>query len=75
MQEAINEELSSLKHHQTWTIATVPPGAKSLPTWFIFKKTYDADGNISRNKARLVVQGFFKDMWRTHIHLSLNSQL
>ena len=57
---AVDEELSSLEHHHTWVKVSRPPGSRVFPTKFIFRKKLDANGNIYRYKAHLVVQGFYQ---------------
>ena len=57
---AVDEELSSLEHHKTWVKVPCPPGSKVFPTKFIFRRKIDANGNVYRYKARLVVQGFYQ---------------
>ena len=58
--EAIREELDSLKKHNTWEITTVPKEAKVLQSRFIFKLKKKNDGTVARYKARLVVKGFMQ---------------
>lgn len=58
--EAIDEELSSLEQHRTWDKAHLPAGCTALPTKFVFRRKHDEEGNVSRWKARLVVQGFWQ---------------
>jgi hypothetical protein len=56
----MEEELASLRAAGTWELAAPPPGVKVLPVRWVFKIKRDAQGNIERYKARLVVKGFMQ---------------
>ncbi|KAK4406588.1 Retrovirus-related Pol polyprotein from transposon RE2 [Sesamum angolense] len=56
--EAINDEMDSIIGNNTWVLAELPPGCKSLGCKWIFKKKMKVDGTIEKFKARLVIQGF-----------------
>ena len=43
---------------KTWELRKLPPGKKSIPCKWVFKRKLNADGSIERYKARLVVKGF-----------------
>lgn len=60
--EAIQEEVDSLQEQDTWPKTSLPPGAKALPTKFVFKRKCDVHGTVVRHKARLVVQGFLQGL-------------
>ena len=55
---AIAEELDSLTEHQTWEVVPRPQGRRVIGSKWVYHVKYDADGNISRYKARLVACGF-----------------
>jgi hypothetical protein len=57
-QEAIHEELATLKAAGTWVLEEAPPGANIIGSKWVFKAKKDAAGFIARLKARLVAQGF-----------------
>ena len=57
---AMNEEISSLLANNTYTLEPLPAGFKALPCKWVFTIKRDADGNIKRYKARLVVKGFMQ---------------
>jgi len=54
---AIEEELDSLTQRRTWKDVELPEGEKCIGSKWIFKVKTDADGGITRYKARLVAQG------------------
>ena len=56
--EAIQEEMDSLNKNGTWDIVEPPPGKNVIGSKWVFKEKRDANGEISRYKARLVAQGF-----------------
>ena len=50
--------MNSLKENNTWTLAPLPTGRKTIGSKWVFDYKYDAQGNIIRHKARLVAKGF-----------------
>ncbi|KAL8157440.1 hypothetical protein AgCh_002223 [Apium graveolens] len=55
---AIQEELNQFERCEVWALVPPPQDAKIIGTRWVFKHKNDEDGNIIRNKARLVVQGY-----------------
>lgn len=55
--DAMNDEYNSLIENKTWTLCELPKNRKAIKNKWIFKTKRDANGNISRYKARLVVKG------------------
>lgn len=55
--KAIEEEKKSLIDNNTWTLATLPQGKKTLDTKWVFKTKKNSSGEVERYKARLVVRG------------------
>ncbi|GKA47372.1 zinc finger, CCHC-type containing protein [Tanacetum coccineum] len=56
--EAIKDEMDSIMGNNTWVLADLPPGCKTLGCKWIFKRKLNVDGTIEKFKARLVIQGF-----------------
>jgi hypothetical protein len=55
---AMVEELKSITDNKTWTLTDTPLGKKPIGLKWVFKLKRDADGNITRYKARLMVKGY-----------------
>nr|KAJ0228624.1 hypothetical protein LSAT_V11C100040890 [Lactuca sativa] len=58
--EAIQDEIDSIMHNNTWVLSDLPPGCKALGVKWILKRKMKVDGTIDKYKARLVIQGFGK---------------
>ena len=52
------EELSQFGRIKVWDLVPKPHHVNSIRTKWIFKNKTDEKGNITRNKARLVAQGY-----------------
>jgi hypothetical protein len=57
-EEAIQEELATLKAAGTWDLVDKPRDANVVGSKWVFSLKKDADGNIVHYKAHLVAQGF-----------------
>jgi hypothetical protein len=57
---AMHEELENFERTQVWTLVESPRDVNIIGTKWVFKNKYGEDGEIVRNKARLVTQGFSK---------------
>lgn len=57
-QQAVRNEVSTLKQRETWVPERVPPGMKVLDSKFVFLLKRKADGMVDKYKARQVVKGF-----------------
>ena len=55
--EAVNSEIESIMHNNTWELTNLPSGVKPLSCKWIFTKKRKVDGSIDKYKARLVVRG------------------
>ncbi|MBW0463109.1 hypothetical protein O181_002824 [Austropuccinia psidii MF-1] len=55
---AIKNELSNMKTHQVWSSHEQDKSIHPLTTTWVFKRKTDANGNLTKYKARLCVRGF-----------------
>jgi hypothetical protein len=56
--EAIQEELNQFKRSEVWDLVPRPEGVNVIGTKCVFKNKSYESGTLTRNKARLVVQGY-----------------
>ena len=54
----MQEELSQFTRNEVWDLAPCPQDANVIGTKWIFMNRLDETGNITINKAQLVVQGY-----------------
>jgi hypothetical protein len=54
----MHEELENFERNQVWTLAEPPRDVNVIGTKWVFKNKQGEDGEIVRNKAHLVAQGF-----------------
>ncbi|KAD2805405.1 hypothetical protein E3N88_38782 [Mikania micrantha] len=59
--EAMQLELLQFKKQQVWELVSLPPGKCAIGTKWVFRNKTDEKGQIIKNKARLVVQGFCQE--------------
>ncbi|XP_071722307.1 uncharacterized protein [Rutidosis leptorrhynchoides] len=55
---AMQEELHQFERNRVWELVPRPEHCNIISTKWIFKNKTDEQGNITRNKARLVAQGY-----------------
>jgi hypothetical protein len=51
-------ELENFERNQVWTLVEPPRDVNVIATKWVFKNKQEEDGEIVRNKARLVAEGF-----------------
>nr|KAJ0197446.1 hypothetical protein LSAT_V11C700383020 [Lactuca sativa] len=56
--KAMQEELNEFERHKVWTLVPRPSGKTITGTRWVYRNKVDKYGIITRNKARLVAQGF-----------------
>lgn len=56
--KAMKSEIDSLNLNETWELVDLPKGKKPISNKWIFKTKVDANGNVDKHKARLVVRGY-----------------
>ncbi|KAK0587206.1 hypothetical protein LWI29_019132 [Acer saccharum] len=54
----MQEELNQFERNEVWTLVPRPKTTNVICTKWIYRNKSDEDGNIVRNKARLVAQGY-----------------
>ncbi|KAK2409455.1 putative mitochondrial protein [Trifolium repens] len=54
----MQEELNQFKRSEVWDLVPRPEGVNVIGTKWIFKNKSDEKGTVTRNKARLVAQGY-----------------
>ncbi|GAU36127.1 hypothetical protein TSUD_292870 [Trifolium subterraneum] len=55
---AMQEELGQFKRNEVWDLVPRPENVNVIGTKWVYKNKSDENGNITRNKARLVAQGY-----------------
>ncbi|KAL5849177.1 hypothetical protein ACOSQ4_007190 [Xanthoceras sorbifolium] len=55
---AMQEELNQFQRNDVWFLVPTPKSTNVIGTKWIFKNKSDENGNVVRNKARLVAQGY-----------------
>nr|GEZ26760.1 zinc finger, CCHC-type [Tanacetum cinerariifolium] len=72
--KAVQSEIDSIMHNDTWELTDLPPGCKELGCKWILKRKMKVDGSIDKYKARLVIQGFRQkkviDFFDTYAHVA-----
>ena len=56
--EAMHDELLQFQRNDVWTLVPRQEGEHIIGTKWIFRNKIDKEGNVIRNKARLVAQGY-----------------
>jgi hypothetical protein len=54
----MHEELENFERNQVWELVEPPPYCKPIGTKWVWKNKEGENGEVVRNKARLVAQGF-----------------
>jgi hypothetical protein len=54
----MHEELENFERNQVWTIVDSPRDVNVIGTKWVFKNKHGEDGEVVRNKARIVAQGY-----------------
>ncbi|GMJ08622.1 hypothetical protein HRI_004531400 [Hibiscus trionum] len=58
---AMQEELNQFERRNVWTLVDRPSNQSTIGTKWVFRNKLDESGNIMRNKARLVAQGYTQE--------------
>ena len=54
----MNEELDQIEKNQTWDLVPRPKEKNVIGTKWVFKNKMNEDGQVVRNKAKLVCKGY-----------------
>jgi hypothetical protein len=54
------EELNSINRNNTWELTELPASKKAIDVKWIFKLKLKPNGEIAKQKARLVARGFMQ---------------
>ncbi|WVZ63396.1 hypothetical protein U9M48_013031 [Paspalum notatum var. saurae] len=54
----MHEELNNFTRNEVWTLEAKPKGVRVIGTKWVFRNKQDDEGNIVRNKARLVAKEY-----------------
>ena len=57
----MKEEIEQIEKNKTWTLVPRPTDKNVIGTKWVFKKKLDENGEIKRNKARLVCKGYAQE--------------
>jgi hypothetical protein len=55
---AMHEELENFVKNQVWELVELPPNCKPIGTKWVWKNKEGENGEVVRNKSRLVAQGY-----------------
>jgi hypothetical protein len=56
----MHEELKNFERNQVWELVEPPPNCKPIGTKCVWKNKEGENGEVVRNKSRLVAQGYSK---------------
>ena len=56
--KAMEEELEQIERNNTWELVPIPKDKNVIGTKWIFKNKLNENGDVVRNKARLVCKGY-----------------
>ena len=59
--KAIEEEIEKIEKNKTWTLVPRPADKNVIGTKWVFKNKLDENGEITRNKARLVYKDYSQE--------------
>eukprot|EP00253_Pinus_taeda_P030339 PITA_30339 len=64
--EAMDEEMNAIERNKTWDLVELPKGKEIIGVKWVYKTKCNAEGNIERHKARLVVKGYKQQYGRDY---------
>ena len=57
----MNEEIEQIQRNKTWTLVSRPKEKNVIGTKWVFRNKLNEDGEVTRNKARLVCKGYSQE--------------
>jgi Reverse transcriptase (RNA-dependent DNA polymerase) len=54
----MNDKIKSIKKNETWKLTKLPKNSRPIGVKWVFKKKNEAQGELERYKARLIVKGY-----------------
>jgi hypothetical protein len=70
----MHEELENFERNQVWILVDPPSGVNVIGSKWVFKNKQGEDGEVIRNKTRLVAQGYSQvegqDFEKTFVHIA-----
>ena len=58
---AMKEEIEKIEKNKKWTLFPRPTDKNAIGTKWVFRNNLDENGEITRNKARLVCKGYAQE--------------
>lgn len=58
---AMNQEITSIEENETYELTVLLPGQKIIGLKWVYKLKRDANGNITKYKARIVAKGYVQE--------------
>ena len=58
----MDEEIECIEKNQTWELVDVPKDKDVISVKWIYKTKQDADGNMQKQKSRMVARGFTQQL-------------
>ena len=56
--KAMEEELDQIQKNETWELVPRPKNKNVISTKWVFRNKLNEEGQVTRNKARLVCKGY-----------------
>ena len=57
----MNDEMDQIEKKQTWELVPRPKGINVIGNKWVFKNNFNEDGQVIRNKVRLVCKGYAQE--------------
>jgi hypothetical protein len=54
----MDEEFDQIKKNDTWELVSIPKDKNAIDTKWVYMNKLNEDGEVTRNKARLVCKGY-----------------